>query len=462
MLRNNKLKPYYPAEVVHLCRRQLALDFVALPPSPADRDKFPSRHTYRRRDGVMVNYLGTIRDMDDDANGMFPTLAEWLSNAPVIENNSITIAPFVQVDLGRRHFNTLVIHADAHGNTQVYILEPRSNQFVLPKRFTLIYPIERAVELLKTRFGENVACLNLGVQSLLDDISCGAHHINFAEMISHLDGETIRDREKLQRALRVTSADSRLLDGGKFDDEAPAVVMPSGISSTSLDLEDGFTDIALTRDSDSERSQDAMMRVMTTSEPIVSGSVPSLLNGMDKANSILQRYHAECKPSGGLFSKHTRHATVRAIQQRIAEIAQSDDTPDMKKFNVAMLLFSAFLTNKSRHSQLRGLIASALASVLDCERDYAVVASITRHKDESLVPGVDLFRHQLTMLQLRAGVNVNNAKVEHLFATMSELHDLDTSFWSRLCCTSSSEARRAQLHTIMSENSHCSVTMRSA
>ena len=167
----------------------------------------------KRDDGVMVNYFQTIQDKKED---VYPTLGEWLSvyssliEAKKISTKDVTLLPLVHVQ-NRKHFNTLLLHADAQNILHVYLIESRgSNKTGLFSS----YPVEGLGQEIEKHFknqSQEIKFKNpmIGVQAFFDDKTCGAHQINFIEAIIQLSPKEILDEKYLIECLKQTKLESR-------------------------------------------------------------------------------------------------------------------------------------------------------------------------------------------------------------------------------------------------------------
>ncbi len=416
MLRSKEdTSKYHPMAAVNVSLYALHRDFDFIDYQEFVLDPI-NLHYYRfqRADGVFINYFEAISDAlsEKETNNVYPLLAQFLLAYKGLEESSaisaqdITIVPFLQVQ-NRQHFNTLVLYAD-NSQRYVHIIEPRSNNLTRPP--AVFYPIDESIQRIKAFFGqENVVVHNpkIGLQGIRDDTTCGAHHINFTEIIAHLKTETITRVNALKRVLRRTNLSRRDVDQDKIkvisgqlsamEDQSktdqPEIARVQVLSArddeekeeSDDELFEGFMSEAgedLERDASSYQAMD----------PVHSASVQKDLaneikkieleradTALEKVIGIFEAYTQQLSQPWGFFTPAGRPSTVIKLIEILKNIKNNPYADSrIKNYHAALLLNFFHNAISSTDKQFCDVIENSLATLLNCELEYK---AISQHKN---------------------------------------------------------------------------------
>lgn len=352
-------KGYEPTQVEWLSLRTLhqRFDFLTVLHVPASFETPDlTLFQFRRPDRSVLHYCPAILDVRDAfAAPGHPDLSTWLIyiqsqlSANVIKPHDVIVAPLLQVQLGRRHFNTLAIFIENSHQYNVFIIEPRDNNMTKHLRY---YPVNTLGERIANQLGEQVKFFNIkiGQQSLIDDVSCGKHQINYTEVLAGLPAAFFQNPVRLKKILKQVSMVRRLLD------EENLVRMRSAFV-----LEDNWDSI------------------------LAKTQTQQMLQGTFKVNAdlavtrntifeILQRYIQEFPLRFGLFKKHTRHLTGVALLALLRDLTHAAlERPQEVHYKMTEVLFAFYSSIKSPESQLRLTLEEMLTELLKANGERAAV-----------------------------------------------------------------------------------------
>lgn len=363
-------------------------------------------YKFRRQDGQVFNYFQVLQDVDDEhvpreerKGRKYPTLDEFIDGYKqmledgIIQKGEINIAPLVQVQYQRAHFNTLVIYSDENNVTHAYIIEPRSTDY-MPNKLK-DYGIDKLASHIESKFDEdkiNAQAIKVGKQSIADDKTCGAHQINFTEIMTMLPTDVFTHPANLQQHLAHTHVTRRRNDNAlihlittSFADfkanKTPAANSAASASSSVKKIEsdidsDNDLETFTTIDDIDEKliiylhnkefqsalsKRFADRRNLTISDLLIT-SIDEIEKGyLNKHQSKLFNF----------FSGHTRQDAAQLIKDALEFIHKNPNIADDRKLlDAVILLFANFNAIKDTKSDLRLCLGGALARLLDCEYEY--------------------------------------------------------------------------------------------
>ncbi len=352
---------YKPSQVEWLTLRALhqRFDFLTVLHEPVSLES-PYQLTlfqFRRADRSVLHYCPAILDAQNpfEAPG-HPELSAWLNyikrqlSANVIQPHDVILAPLLQVQLGRRHFNTLAIYIENPHQYNVFIIEPRDNNMTNRLRK---YPINALRERIANQLGGQVKFFNIkiGQQSLTDDVSCGKHQINYAEILAGLPAAFFQNPTRLKKILKQASLVRRLLD------EENLVRMQGAFEL-------------------GEENWDSLL-AKTQTQQLLHDTFKLNANPPERGDAVfemLQRYIQEFPLTFGLFKKHTRHLTGVALFALLRDLTHGDMRLQRDiHYKMTEVLFAFYSSIKSPDSQLRLTLEEILTGLLKANDERAAV-----------------------------------------------------------------------------------------
>lgn len=408
----NRPIQYKPEDVTHVGLYCLHRDltYIASIKQHCETSSDITGYKFRRNDGQVFNYFEVLQDVSDQHISVdkrkgrnYPTLDDFIDgykkllDKGVINKGDINIAPLVQVQHQRAHFNTLVVYLDEDNIIHAYIIEPRSTDYMFNKMKD--YGIQELANSIKTRFDKdqpiNANAIKIGKQSITDDKTCGAHQINFTEVMTMLPASVFKTAADLQAFLAHTHLTRRKNDNDlietittafgvfkdykdklqqKFDPEPSASSAATKVEDDSDD-ENAFTLIDEKNENaliylhhpefQQKLSTDFEAKRKQTPTDLIATSIQEIENG----------YIGKHKKSLQLFKSHTRHDTAKFINETLESIKNENIGDDKKLLKAALFLQAAFNSISDNKSELRLSLGHALAHLLDCKFEYTAQLS---------------------------------------------------------------------------------------
>lgn len=454
--RPEKYKPdmIYPIMLYYLHSHLTYLNPLKL--TKSNNDTFYG-HQFKRDDGIVVNYFYAIQDEVDNRppesslGKGHPILDEFITmcvNAKILTPNSITIAPLEQIQLNRAHFNTILIYTSPTA-VHAYLIEPRSNditsRLVSYPTDSLLDDIKR--ELIIPNSTINVSSIKVGRQPLHDDKTCGAHHINFSELITKLPTPIIESANKLKKSLATTSLTTRNNDNqilasmrgklqsymdinlppenGFIDISAPIKVMKTDIDP------DGFYDGEY---ADVKSIDDLEFQNQLTNLHIKTQSNETLQSAIDSINQ-----YTEHQSLFSLFRSHTRHKTKDLITSALSTLQTDNDPASIVKSSI--LLLATFNSISDKTSRLRINIGEAVSTLLDCKLEYSI-------KQDKLFEVDPLFKAKFKLLISsfdETQIDQYKSDLSKITRIMDDINSLDTKLIDKIAEPVDRDADRAAL-----------------
>lgn len=387
-------------------------------------------YRFKRSDGAYITYFEPIQDADGFKEN-YPTLSVFLKIMAENDrkkifksNNEIIIVPLLQVQ-DRHHFNTLVFH-HSKNKTHVYIVEPRSNN--LTKWPRICYPVKKLIHAIRRHFPDSIIeNPKIGLQSLTDDTTCGAHHINFTEIISHLKSDVIthtncfkralrrenltrrdNDREKINFISSVMENENKKIEDNAASENKPELIYANNdkdkekiISSEKDDMCKEFEDECeddLKRDKSSYLDEAALNSAETQQaihKAIRAEEQRRCEEALQSAIDSINAFSNSASQRTGFFKSSTRVSTANGIVKILNGIKQSEVEVETKNFHAALLLHFCQYAIGSRKSDLRTALETAMAKLLNCEPEYQNICATTPGNNNRFKKLNALFRHQL-------------------------------------------------------------------
>ena len=338
-----------------------------------------------------------------------PSLEVWLDfinrqiEAQKINVGELIVAPLLQVQLGRRHFNTLVIYYETKNRFRVYIIEPRDNN--LTKKL-LSYPIEGLQQLFIAKLKGQVEFLNIkiGHQSLIDDTSCGKHHLNYLEVVASLPIELIQKPKDLKNILKRASLIRRFWDDEKLTQLWRDLRIAERIGSGE----------------------------MTTNDIIANGEDQGTLKEKNHSridvvtlwNRVLaswEKFSDEyAKRQSTLFDRHTRQFSVRFLTNFIRRLTEQGLGEDWRRetyYKLLEVLFAFYVASPQSQSDMRVKLEESLGILFEVD----VSALLKTYSHANLEK---YFFDRL--LILRMGFVIHSDKLKSIYELTRFINDLDT------------------------------------
>jgi len=187
-------------------------------------------YRYSYPSGKNINLFYSLRDAEGEtdeekqAAADCLTVDEWMQDymrlvkQGKISLRDVTLAPVLQIQQGRKHFNTLVVYQNDQGEMKVYLLEPRTSRLT----WEGFYPSAQVTKTVVRNFLEHKKELQAsaisydiiytGQQAFYNDTECGAHHLNYLAQMARLDTKILADPAQLQYQLQQTALGMRVGD----------------------------------------------------------------------------------------------------------------------------------------------------------------------------------------------------------------------------------------------------------
>jgi hypothetical protein len=480
-------------------------------------------YQFTRPDGRKINYFQTIKDANKDpVNYPYPTLETWLIayNDMILSGQvspqDISIMPLVQVRKGREHFNTLCAYMDSSNRLRVLIIEPRSDNRMMINNYPvddMIRTIRNTLQRLQPDVDVVIENPKIGVQPTLDDTTCGAHQINFVEVISQLSSEKLDDTQVVTRYLKSVNlgrreADNRIisyfnrkiqgaaevigqdaLDKESQTQNEASEVNRAPVAKRScaaiisidddfdrkqkVDDEDDLIMIAQPRikslsevqskaDSDTNRESDVYSPI---TELIKSQKVNVRINArsgeeqrtkhdsaINNCVNTIGRYLQVKRNLFGLFATHTRHQTTNEIIDILNAINDENGISCIERNRkAAIFLYYCYVSIKADNSELRAYIQAALADLLDCKNELNSSLGHMRDQFSVVAHMSQIFRTRLDIESQLSSSNKDN--YSPVYAMMREINNDDASIYAKFSATQrhALHARREDLFASVRE-----------
>ena len=415
---------------------------------------------FQRIDNKKINYFQAIQDAPDKEN-KYPTLDQWLETYKKLNNeqlfsrvktsiHDISIVPFLQVQRGRKHFNTLLIHADKDGTVYVYIIEPRSSNLTRSSGF---YPIDESkkkiIDAIQGQTINGVKVKNIkfsnpkmGHQPFYDDTECGAHHINYVEIIAQLRDRDIENQKSFKKFLSRARLDRRNSDNQKIDfvlkttgldkeekveAKSDELIKKEDIDTKKSKEEDLFEDFIEETKEDTKKTtadyKDVSIMQEQKNKDLNNAFIHSQSELIDGAIEEIKKYQTRYSAASfNLFSGHTRQKT----SEQIINILDNIKTPKITKNTIqiqqaSIILYGCFISIEGS-SKFRDHVGHALAKLLNCEDEYhAIMKNKVFDKQHTVIT---MFKHKLILLERSHPVGF---EYKEIFRNMEKICKADES-----------------------------------
>jgi hypothetical protein len=424
----------------------------------------PAGHKFIRTDGKVVKYFYPIRDADvgTDVVGDQPMLNidDWFNEfGKNIKDDELAIVPLQQVQHGRAHFNTLVIH-----NKKIYIIEPRSTNVALEGIKPIRYPSEATGEKLKQMFGAQYEFKNLFTeqQPLFNDEDCGAHQINYTELLYGLPDVALESGDKLAEIMQQAQLSRRLNDEDilarmEFMRRQYNAINPPPAEQRSEEEEKAEGDdefvLARRRDSDFDiEDEKVAQRVVHMQIEISQGNTYE--KNIEAAKKHMFSYIAYAKTHNGFFHPHTREKTADflALCADGFIAVTSEDRVGREKsrehqLRLAMLYFAAYSTITDKNSRLRKHLGKALAGLLDCSAEYHTLKNNVLSTPGSFENLFETRLHAEVLLLKGMATPAYVAEFKKMKEAMKEIDEVDSSIMNRFIRTADQDKKHSTAKT---------------
>lgn len=390
--------------------------------------------SFKRPDGKIINYFPAIQD--SSGKYPYPDLETWLKSYKnlVSENkiklNDITIVPLLQVIGDRQHFNTLVVFIDEKKMVYAYIIEPyrtniTSSNFFLPYS----YPLEgigigirnylsrsvKGVNEKNDRVNETTVLLkhiHTGQQPFYDNNNCGAHQINYTEIISHMSDDEMKNKLLFEKRLEGAYLARREQDKKKITEAADKFPQATQnyqqtsqqqVEDDEIELDKNaekekkerkdenkplekkkrfvITENENENENEKEKEKEKGKRKANKNKQSAKGKkeqpenktiIDHVINIINEYRVALDEYRISTLEDcnffkRNIFTRHTRHETAKGLVEVLNKIKSMNTDEVIKNYKAAHLLLACYVSITSCNSQLRMLLEVALAKLLDCE-----------------------------------------------------------------------------------------------
>lgn len=408
-----KIQPSSTISATHSI--EVSVSEKEIPTPIINRDYPVIGYRFTRADGKKINYFSTVRDVEEEGDGFekigigCPSLSTWLEGLIELERKQeislredIIIVPLVQVQ-NRAHYNTLLLHYEIStnkdpdneekeddgyknkGRLNIYLIEPRKdNRSGFTRR---MYPVEHIQEEIVSSLSrilprEQIHFYNpqLDLQAMLDDKTCGAHHLNFTEIMIQLRDVELNKPERFANYLRTAQLIRREDDNKKIKCVGHGLKDVGYVEESDVgeSKSKGKEKDSLTDDEDGdwcgiERSNDAPKTIYSHqyNEGLNADLrvEPQLEKMLGEAIEEIEEY-SKLKQGLSTSGRHTRHGTAKLLTNFLQDINKDQSELHAGIHKVSLILYLFHSTIDDKKSKLGDHIAKALAKLLDCEVEY--------------------------------------------------------------------------------------------
>jgi len=440
-------KKYTPGQVYQISLHALHRDLTYQNSFATQSQRFHTAtskaagHEFLRADGKVIKYFHSIHDADIRApqgkgqrqveRAHFLDVDDWcMEFGRNINEDELVIVPLLQIQHGRRHFNTIVIC-----NKHIYIIEPRSTNIARDGAKPIIYPTKAIGDALLSAFPDyTFSNIFVGQPRFFNDIDGAAHHLNYAETLCTLTDDVLNDKKKLTSALEQTQLSRRAQDetilnrmdfvGGQFSAGNPF--------AQPLDLHGNFN-------LDGEEQRQSYI-----GEQLGLSHENKYRNDIKMATEEMQGYLKHANKHHNFFHPHTRNATADFLKLCASSFKAGNRN---ERLRLSMMFYASYISISDKSSGLRKHLEKALVNLLDCSTEYAAL------KDSSLPTTKNiehLFSQRLhgEMLVVAGSEITDYSKaLDGMKTAMKTVDDIDAGIVSKIVLTKAKVKERQEAIT---------------